>query len=181
MTDSNRPDDNVISFAQAKAAHTKDNGALDDDKLIHRAGEKIAEWQAAGTPSLTAVQELFYELICAGASPMARDRIVEALIAAFGTEVGGKRALISTWNKLAKDFAAECAQGARDTVAQRELTPEEKTALREALWPTVRELAQAPDLINRVVQQVQRRRQGREHCCSLAGSHNPDLSTPAHS
>ena len=25
------------------------------------------------------------------------------------------------------------------------------------------------------------RRQGREHCCSLAGSHNPDLSTPAHS
>ena len=38
---------------------------------------------------------------------------------------------------------------------QPELTPEEKAALREALWPTVRELAEAPDLMDRVVQQVQ--------------------------
>src|SRR5215831_4734952 len=155
MTDSNRPDDNVISFAQAKAAHTKNNDALDDDKLIRRAGEKITEWQAAGTPSFTAVQELFYELICGGASPMARDKIVEAILAAFGTELGGKRALISTWTKLAKDYAAECAQDARENTAQPELTPEEKAALREALWQTVRELAQAPDLMDRVVQQVQ--------------------------
>ena len=155
MTDSNRPDDNVISFAQAKAAHTKNNDALDDDKLIRRAGEKITEWQAAGTPSFTAVQELFHELICGGASPMARDKIVEAILAAFDTEVGGKRALISTWTKLAKDYAAECAQDARENTAQPELTPEEKAALREALWQTVRELAQAPDLMDRVVQQVQ--------------------------
>jgi len=158
MTDSNRPGDNVVSFAQAKelkAAHTKDNDALDDDELIHRAGEKITDWQAAGTPSLTAVQELFYELICGGASPMARDRIVEAILAAFGTELGGKRALIGTWGKLAKDYAAECARDARENTAQSELTPEEKTALREALWPTVQELAQAPDLIDRIVRQVQ--------------------------
>jgi hypothetical protein len=155
MTDSNRPDDNVISFAQAKAAHTKNNDALDDDKLIRRAGEKIMEWQAAGTPSFTAVQELFHELICGGASPMARDKIVEAILAAFGTELGGKRALISTWTKLAKDYAAECAQDARENTTQPELTPEEKAALREALWQTVRELAQAPDLMDRMVQQVQ--------------------------
>ena len=136
MTDSNRPGDNVVSFAQAKelkAAHTKDNDALDDDELIHRAGEKITDWQAAGTPSLTAVQELFYELICGGASPMARDRIVEAILAAFGTELGSKRALIGTWGKLAKDYAAQCAQDARENTAQPELTLEEKTALRESL------------------------------------------------
>ena len=32
--------------------------------------------------------------------------------------------------------------------------PEEKAALRASLWPTVRELAEAPDLMDRVVKQV---------------------------
>ena len=35
------------------------------------------------------------------------------------------------------------------------MTPAEKQALRDALWPKVRDLAQAPDLMDRVVQQVQ--------------------------
>ena len=147
--------DNVISLEQFRAAHDDSDGALDDDELIRRANEKIAEWKAAGTPSLTEVQELFHESICAGASAMARDKIVDAIIAAFGTELGGKRALIGTWGKLAKDFAAECAQDARENTTQPELTPAEKAALREALWPTVRELAEAPDLMDRVVKQVQ--------------------------
>ena len=86
---------------------------------------------------------------------MARDRIVDAIIAAFGNELGGKRALVGTWGKIAKDFAAECAQDARENTTHPELTPEEKAALREALWPTVCELAQAPDLMDRVVRQVQ--------------------------
>ena len=142
----------IIQFHPRQEQSTGDR---DDDEIIRSANEQITVWQAASTPSLTAVQELFFKSISAGASAMVRDRIVEAILAAFDTEVGGKRALISTWNKLAKDFAAECAQEARDTVAQREPTPEEKTALREALWQTVRELAQAPDLMDRVVQQVQ--------------------------
>ena len=41
------------------------------------------------------------------------------------------------------------------THTQAALTPAEKTKLREALWPTVSDLAQAPDLIDRVVEQVQ--------------------------
>ena len=89
---------------------------------------------------------------------MARDKIVAAIIAAFGEELGGKRALGSTWNQLAKQFAAECAQAARDKRAdntQAALTPAEKKALRDALWPKVSDLAQAPDLMDRVVQQVQ--------------------------
>ena len=63
--------------------------------------------------------------------------------------------MVGTWGKLAKDFAAECAQDARENTTQPELTPEEKAALREDLWPSVCELAQAPDLMDRVVRQVQ--------------------------
>jgi hypothetical protein len=147
--------DNVVSLEQFRNARSQGDGALDDDKIIHHAGEKIAEWKATGIPSLTKVQELFHESICAGASPMARDRIVATILAAFGDELGGKRALVGTWNKLVKDFAAECAQDARENTAKPELTPAEKAALREALWPTVRELAQAPDLIDRMVKQVE--------------------------
>ena len=38
-------------------------------------------------------------------------RLWPSILAAFGTELGGKRAMNSTWGKLAKDVAAECAQG----------------------------------------------------------------------
>jgi hypothetical protein len=156
MADNNDDDaGKVISFDAWRDAHATDDSAVDDDELMRQANDKITEWQAAGTPSFTDVQTLFHEAICAGASNMVRDRIVECVIAAFGNELGSKRAMISTWIKLQKDFAAECAQEARAGVVAMELTPEQKTALREALWPTVRELAEAPDLIDRMVQQVQ--------------------------
>ena len=148
--------DNIISMEQFRAAQTRD-GALDDDELIHHARNKIAEWKNAGTlPSFMAVQdELFHKSICAGASAMARDKIIEAIIGAFGSELGSKRGMIGTWVQIAKDCAAECAQDARENTTQPELTPKQKAALRESLWPTVSELAQAPDLIDRVVSQVQ--------------------------
>jgi hypothetical protein len=139
---------------EERAAKRDSRDDDDDDELVCCASKKITEWKAAGTPSLTKVQEAFHEAICAGASAMARDRIIDAIIAAFGTELGGKRALISTWGKLAKDFAAACAEEARDSVTEPELTPEEKAALRENLWPTVCGLAEAPDLIDQVVKQV---------------------------
>ena len=150
--------DNVISFACAKEqlrAAPKNDDALDDDVLIQGVKEKITKWKNAGTPTFTQVQELFHDSICAGASAMARDKIIAAIIAAFGTELGGKRAMIGTWVQIAKDHAADCAQDARENTAQPELTPAQKAALREALWPNVSELAQAPDLIDRVVRQVQ--------------------------
>ena len=152
--------DNVIPFERAqnfKKAHPSYNSSHDDDELLKRANDKIAKWQANSTmPSLTQVQELFFESICAGASAMARDRIVSAIIAAFGDQLGGKRALSSTWGELAKQCAAERAQSAR--LADKTPTPPtaaEKQAQRDALWPNVRELAEAPDLIDRVVKQVQ--------------------------
>jgi hypothetical protein len=94
----------IISFEEFRATRTKNDGVLDDDELTRRAGEKIKKWKDDGTPSLTEVQELFYESICAGASPMARDKIVAAIIAAFNTELGGKRALVGTWGKICQSF-----------------------------------------------------------------------------
>ena len=98
--------DNVIPFERAQSfrtAHPSYSSSHDDDELLKGANDKIAEWQAnSNLPSLTQVQELFFESICAGASAMARDKIVSAIIAAFGDQLGGKRALGSTWDQLAK-------------------------------------------------------------------------------
>ena len=109
--------DNVIPFERAQSfrvAHASEI-SRDDDELLKHATDTIANWQTSSNiPSLTQVQELFYESICAGASPMTRDKIVAAIIAAFGEKLGGKRALGSTWNQIAKQFAAECAQAARE-------------------------------------------------------------------
>ena len=131
------------------------NIAIDDDELILHANEQITKWQATGTPKFVEVQKLFHESICSGASHMARDKIVESLIAAFGNELGTKRSMINVWNQIIKEFHNELAEEARNRGAQPELTAVEKAVLRENLWPTVRELAEAPDLIDRMVQQVQ--------------------------
>jgi hypothetical protein len=147
-------EDNVISFEQFKAALTDDE-AVDDDELISRARAKITEWKAAGTPSLDAVQDLFRDSIRASASPMARDKIIEAIISAYGTELGGKRAMICTWSQITKDYSEARAEAARENITEPELTPAQKAARRESLWPGVCELAQSPDLIDRVVKQVQ--------------------------
>jgi len=154
--------DNAILFEPSKVvrdARGNDGNKRDDDELLRYAKETIANWKAElSIPSLTQVQELFYKSISAGASAMARDKIIDAIIAAFGQELGGRRALGSTWNQLAKEFAAECAQAARDKrvdATHAPFTPAEKAKLREPLWPAVSELAQAPDLIDRVVRQVQ--------------------------
>ena len=144
--------------ADSTGVHESDGRERDDDELVRIANETIAKWQAeTDIPSLTQVQELFYGSICAGASPMARDKIVEAINAAFGTELGGRQALKTTWNQIAKQFAAECARAAREKrcgTARAALTAAEKTTLRDALWPTVKDLALAPDLINQMVKQV---------------------------
>jgi hypothetical protein len=154
--------DNVIPFERGQSfttTHPSYSSSQDDDELLKAANDKIAEWQANfNLPSLTQVQELFFLSICAGASAMARDKIVSAIIAAFGDQLGGKRALTSTWGELAKQCAAERVQSVRDRLANKipaPLTLAEKRAQRDALWPNVRELAESPDLIDQVVKQVQ--------------------------
>ena len=60
LTD-DKPDNVIRRFARVRGCTEDSDGALDDDELIRRANEKIAAWKAAGTPSLTEVQELFQE------------------------------------------------------------------------------------------------------------------------
>jgi hypothetical protein len=84
--------------------------------------------------------------------------VIDAVVGAFGKELGGKRALTSTWTSIAKQVAADRAQALREHSTDSEhqpLTAKQKTAIREGLWPAVRELAEAPDLLERAVQQVQ--------------------------
>ena len=89
---------------------------------------------------------------------MARDKIVAAIVAAFGENSAGSARWGVRGTELAKAFCGGVrASRARETGRHQTaaLTPAEKAKLREALWPTVSDLAQAPDLMERVIQQVQ--------------------------
>jgi hypothetical protein len=152
---------NVLPFVRPcsdRAALEHDGNGVDDDELLQRALSQIKAWKSGpNPPSLTSVQQLFHKLICDCGSRMLRDKVVDAIIAAFNTELGGKRALGGTWTQIEKDVATERAQAAREGLDDEcpPLTAEQKAVLRDDLWPKVCELAQAPDLLERVVRQVQ--------------------------
>jgi hypothetical protein len=86
---------------------------------------------------------------------MARDKLIAAIIKKFGKEFGGTKALSSTWTQTAKQVVAERAEAARARQEETPPTDEQKRALRGELWPQAKELATAPDLLDRAVQQVQ--------------------------
>jgi hypothetical protein len=149
---------NVLPFVLPRSdrAPPKHDGNGVDDELLQRAVSQINAWKSVSNPpSLTSVQQLFHDLICDGGSKMLRDKVVDAIFVAFNTELGGKRALASTWNQIATDVVAEHAQAAREGLERQPLTAEQKEVLRADLWPKVCELAQAPDPLERVVRQVQ--------------------------
>ncbi|HWS95468.1 MAG TPA: hypothetical protein VN620_03200 [Candidatus Methylomirabilis sp.] len=149
---------NVLAFVRGHSNHApsaNDGGGFDDDELLQRAAGRIGDWKAAAElPSLLQVQTLFHELISDGGSKMLRDKVVDAVVNAFGKELGGKRALASTWTQIAKELA-QTAREHSTSGEQQPLTADQKAAMRDALWPTVRELAEAPDLLERAVKQVQ--------------------------
>jgi hypothetical protein len=153
--------DNVVRFDRGPGDRTpsdRDGYGVDDDELLARAASQINEWKSLpNPPSLTSVQQFFHELICANGSKMLRDKVVDAIIVAFNTELGGKRALTSTWSYIEKDVATDRAQTVRARLGDAcpPLTAEQKAVLRTDLWPKICELAQAPDLLERAVQQVQ--------------------------
>ena len=158
--DGNKGTNNVVPFRPSsdRAALEHDGNGVDDDELLQRAVSQINAWKSIpNLPSLMSVQQLFHELICDGGSKMLRDKVVDAIIAAFKTQFGGKGALASTWTQIEKNVAAEHAQAAREGLDEERppLTAEQKAVLRDDLWPKVCELAQAPDLLERVVRQVQ--------------------------
>jgi hypothetical protein len=135
------------------------NASQDDDDLLSLALSKLAEWcQLPDGPGLTAIQQLFHDLIQNGASPMLKDKVIQEIIETYSNDLGGKRALSSTWTEIARQVQAERVQSARtsnDAKDNSSLTSEQKIKLREALWPFVSELALSPDLIKRVIDKVQ--------------------------
>jgi hypothetical protein len=131
---------------------------VDDDALLERAGRQINEWKSLpDPPSLTSVQHFFHELIRDGGSKMLRDRVIGAIMVVFNTELGGRRALTSTWTQIEKDVAPGRAQAARERPDDELPAPtaEQKEVLRADLWPKICVLAEAQDLLERIVRQVQ--------------------------
>src|SRR3974377_559501 len=103
---------NVLAFVRGHSNHApsaNDGGGFDDDELLQRAARRIGDWRGARRPRLLQVQTLFHELISGGGSKMLRDKVVDAVVNAFGKELGGKRALASTWTQIAKEVARELA------------------------------------------------------------------------
>ena len=127
----------VVRGSSNRAPSANDENGFDDDELLQRAVERIRDWKAAADrPSLLQVQTLFHELICDGASHMLRDKVADAFVDEFGKELGGKRALTSTWTQIAKAHAAQRAQAVRELgakIEQQPLTAEQKTTMRDAL------------------------------------------------
>jgi hypothetical protein len=130
----NTATDNVICFERFRRDRTSsahDGYGVDDDELLGRAASQINEWKSLpNLPSLTSVQQFFYELICADGSKMLCDKVIDAIIVAFNTKLGGKRALKSTWTHIEKEVTAERARAARARLddACPPLTVEQKAA-----------------------------------------------------
>src|SRR5262245_4113588 len=130
--------DNVLSFDRGRSGTPPDydGNGVDDDELLERATRQVNESKStSNVPSLTSVQQLFHQLIRDSGSKMLRDKVVDAIVVAFNTELGGKRALISTWTYIEKDVAAEIAQAARARLDDEfpPLTAEQKAVLRTDL------------------------------------------------
>ena len=142
-------------MAETTCIERRGRRPLDDDELLLLASRQLEEWSAGELPGLTEVQKLFHKLLLHDASSMARDKLIAAIIKKFGKEFGGTKALSSTWTQIAKQVAAERAEAARARQEETPLTDEQKRALRSELWPQAKELATAPDVLDRAVKQVQ--------------------------
>jgi hypothetical protein len=152
-------DDKVIPFRRERTFRVSPlnaDDARDDDELLQNATDLIAKWRTGpNPPTLTEVQQFFHKLICRGGTATLRDTVVKAIITAFGDTFGGKRALAKTWNDIVKQVAAERTNTPRSDDGEKPLTAEEMASLRQGLWPSVRVLAEAPDLMDRVVARAQ--------------------------
>lgn len=134
-------------------------GLLDAHAAIFNSANTCSNTDPSGSkaaPALNTIHEILAEAIDAGATPIVRDVIVAEIIDRYGERFGGKQALKSTWKEIADELKAEqlAAMRPRQGSQEQELTIDEKRARRDELWPLVRDLAEDPDLLSRVVRQV---------------------------
>ncbi|MSX12601.1 MAG: hypothetical protein F2811_08730, partial [Actinobacteria bacterium] len=106
-------------------------------------------------PGQNETTTLMVELLSAGATPTVRDAFVTGMVARFPDDFT-RQGLKATWREIAEELKRNAANAARERAqaANFEMTPEERSAERDRLWPLVKELAEASDLMARVIAQV---------------------------
>jgi hypothetical protein len=135
-------------FDQADDVGGRDNGAdreglPDFDAMLASAITKLDTHVAAETiPGQNETTTLMVELLSAGATPTVRDAFVTGMVARFPDDFT-RQGLKATWREIAEELKRNAANAA-----------EERSAERDRLWPLVKELAEASDLMARVIAQV---------------------------
>ena len=131
-------------------------GLPDFDAMLAAAIAKLDAHVAAGTiPGQNETNALMVDLLSAEATPTVRDAFVNNMVTRFRDDFT-KQGLKATWREIAEELKRDAADAARARAqaANVEMTPEEQAAERERLWPLVKDLAEAHDLLARVVKQV---------------------------
>ena len=124
-------------------------GLPDFDAMLAAAVAKLDAHVAAETiPGQNETTTLTVDLLSAGASPTVRDVFATNMVTRFPDDFT-RQGLKATWREIAEELKRNAADAARASAqaANVEMTPEERTAERERLWPLVKELAEAPDLL----------------------------------
>ena len=86
---------------------------------------------------------------------MARDKVIAAVIEKFGKRVRwSERPCRAPGHRSPSRWLPNASEAARTVDDRAPITDEEKHTLRQELWPIVRELAEAPDLLQRAVTDV---------------------------
>ena len=131
-------------------------GLPDFDAMLAAAVAKLDAHVAAETiPGQNETTTLMVDLLSAGATPTVRDAFVTHMVTRFPDDFT-RQGLKATWREIAEELKRNAADAARASAqaANVEMTPAERAAERERLWPLVKELAEAPDLLARIVAQV---------------------------
>ena len=131
-------------------------GLPDFDAMLAAAIAKLDAHVAAETiPGQNETTTLMVDLLSAGATPTVRDAFVTHMVTRFPDDFT-RQGLKATWREIAEELKRNAADAARASAqaANVEMTPAERAAERERLWPLVKELAEAPDLLARIVAQV---------------------------
>jgi len=137
---------------------TDREGLPDFDAVLAAAIAKLDAHVAAETiPGQNETTTLMVDLLSAGAPPTLRDAFVTHMVTRFPDDFT-RQGLKATWREIAEELKRNASEAARASAqaANAEMTPTERAAEREQLWLLVKELAEAPDLVARIVAQVRR-------------------------
>jgi hypothetical protein len=131
-------------------------GLPDFDAMLEAAVAKLdAHVDAETIPGQNETTTLMVDLLSVGATPIVRDAFVTHMVTRFPDDFT-RQGLKATWREIAEELRRNAADAARASAqaANVGMTPAERSTERERLSPLVKELAEAPDLLARIVTQV---------------------------